>query len=1626
MIFNLIARYRALCITATLLLAASNANAQKVDLYALEKNIEYVGCVSACNHGSVNLVQSCLAQCPASDSAWELNGIAPIDEQDGYLAAVRYWDEGKNTYLCHRDRFVQDHWIDVIAIGDECKTADCPPQIPAAQCVDNDGDGLLAWKEELLHRSDSIADVACLDTSICGFAQTCEPQSIANLNLCTNRCAEGERCEAFSLEKVVDTTNELILLVHYNFSPVPATILDLEIDYDNNALTLIDARPLELLTAQNKDLSVVHMTARTFRLAVFNPNNLLPIPTGAIVELVFQRISSQPASVGFSHNSSARSHALAPYQGIGHSELLEDDLWSVDVRATENTKGLILSYNFDTREAPRDVPTPEALEATVNQLCTWSGTQCLKTINGRLTPDPVVLQRLRNVQQGASSTDASIAGVYGKAAYLDGVANHVELPVMLSGNAAKANTWNAQDFSVGLWFYVEDNARSTPQVIYSQNSGSERTQFGAVLKPHALCGDGNVGLVWFEGDALLYADPLQSPAQLAVALHEKLVSCAVSERHWHHFAFSLAAQMSQAQLYFDGVLSAVANMRNGQSFSATCPNIDNAGIVTMHLEGDKVLGASAPETIYMGVGENGLTGIVQVGANGLGRQKIVGGETFSASEPDYQPLSNKLVYSSNQSGNYEIWIANGDGSNARQVTFGFGDANRGIFARSPRWSQSGDAIVFESNVFDVSGDNNPGRGYQLYYTKVSDATELHYDAYLQRDAIKEIRLTGLEGEDEYNHVDAQFAQQTAAHEEVIVFNRSTTLSSDWSMRKLVVKQSAGSTFETPSTALFVDDVPVFGQQKRLLALGRRNLIVDGNAKPVDEVLYSMTSEFYQLQPNFSVVKSEGEDTIEVKIVYNGGLDPLTQIDNLYLEYNIDELVPDLRPEVSHIVDGLAKRASFAVQYPGSDPVVRIDVTSPYNETPMAAGTEIAIVTFQRLGMEAEPHLELIEHTTQQRFETRQVKSDNLPVDYSLATTEFVAPALFENVIAAQYSADGERVLLSGIHQGRPMLLVAKNNPVGVTVQDSEPLRIVEIAETVDGLSFKANERFYPCQWVGALRNPSDHAFLFGLQGGIDDLKMYNYVRTPYAFLSEAQRGHEVIVKANGEAPLDSRVASCSGTQDSACPAFHLCVDNACVLAPCDVHHPHCTDDYGRGECTLLPVALKAASGTEWACATECSNDYQCSKMQCEHGTCGFCSMPTGVCVECTEDAAGYAVGCPDRNSYECVAGACETECYSFSHGESTYLCDPASEYCERGRCHVAEWSWDDFYAVSLNGLADARTLKNIKADGNYFYESIDTLVPVEIEAYAQEDHGSAPVLRVTGMVGDMPVHLGDISIYTTTEAEARAHHYFVYTSWALTGLDLRMRVPRLPGAKIHSITNEIVDLPESLYVLGYPVGMSRIEKLRACNLRGDKSPACIAANRGDADLYMGMGRQTIIIKRVSVNDQSVALHSNWACSYENTTQPMDAGRRKKVFLGAPGAERSNEQIAFCSDPAHSVVCGDTTTELVNFKGAFSVGDALINCTYAKGDKIAGAMYQFAAPKVASTAGLMTETRSNCVVDGSGVEARPEGCYSYIGQDVSIDPLNTPALEIQGSTLDYDLFRFFANPCEVKPGMACPY
>ncbi len=64
--------------------------------------------------------------------------------------------------------------------------------------------------------------------------------------------------------------------------------------------------------------------------------------------------------------------------------------------------------------------------------------------------------------------------------------------------------------------------------------------------------------------------------------------------------------------------------------------------------------------------------------------------------PSYSPDATKIAFVSTRSGNFEIWLANEDGSHPTQLT-----KFDGAYVGTPRWSPSGRSLVFEARTGDM-------------------------------------------------------------------------------------------------------------------------------------------------------------------------------------------------------------------------------------------------------------------------------------------------------------------------------------------------------------------------------------------------------------------------------------------------------------------------------------------------------------------------------------------------------------------------------------------------------------------------------------------------------------------------------------------------------------------------------------------------------------------------------------------------------------------------------------------------------------------------------------------------------------------------------------------------------------
>ncbi len=87
-----------------------------------------------------------------------------------------------------------------------------------------------------------------------------------------------------------------------------------------------------------------------------------------------------------------------------------------------------------------------------------------------------------------------------------------------------------------------------------------------------------------------------------------------------------------------------------------------------------------------------------------------GSSTYYELHPDISPDGTRVIFASNRSGAYEIWMADRDGGNARQLT-----NFNGPFVAHPKWSPDGAAIAFDArpggniDLFTIRADGTGQR-----------------------------------------------------------------------------------------------------------------------------------------------------------------------------------------------------------------------------------------------------------------------------------------------------------------------------------------------------------------------------------------------------------------------------------------------------------------------------------------------------------------------------------------------------------------------------------------------------------------------------------------------------------------------------------------------------------------------------------------------------------------------------------------------------------------------------------------------------------------------------------------------------------------------------------------------------
>ena len=1628
--------------------------------------------------------QDCLARCGEAPRTWEKDGVHPVTRSDQELALLEYQQAQDPTQaiLCYADAeetivipgalcagAVCEQQAECTAeqcaasateplscavdpvLGEICwwpdtkRPAACPDLVCTAapahsqeDCTDTDSDGMPSWLEGAVPGFDpTVKNDVCNATAPCAIGEGCAYVPELGTGLCKPRACVGA-CTAFHLELVAQDDHELVVHLHYDHTPVPARVLDLYLTYDHAALTLHDSRALAPLSVHGKQVATSHLSNGALRVTVFDAEGTHPIPTGPIVELVFRRTSAGPTIIAFATDDALQTAAVAPLHGA-EASLADDALWGPAIAVGDaggSPAQLSVWYGFDSLSAPLTVSSAPSAAAL-----------CEKVADCALETDPVrraaFIGRLESLQAGALFGGDPISGVSGAAVWLDGTADHMRLPVDWRDPLAPI----AQSFSVATWFYTEGNSvaelKTTPQILFGHKGYDERTRFALLLRPEA---GGSMKLALLEGDVL----------QKAPAPKEVDIASGLALREWHHAGLVVDAALGKVEVYLDGVRMLTHTIKQPPALAA-CPQFFAATDVVLHEEGD-LAGGKPPEDLFLGIREAGLYGIARVEPSAVEPIPLVDDSEFSYRDPDYSPLLDRLVYAANVSGSFEIWVADGRGNQRRQLTRGFGDAVLGFSARHPRWAPDGSALVFESGAFDVLADDNTPRVKHLYVLpwdattneaalddlpsgSGDDGALLDYGALLASQAIGEVRVTA--GDLGRHHTNAHWLLgKTAASRGVLVLNAADPAGASTVVRAVLRDPTPLSTLEP---------VPGLDGDVRLLAAHHAEKAAAPQPIVTEHAFVVRSSTSFQFTSRYAVTESSG--TVEVRLTaqdfgancWDTNLNKIpdasedadgngnwnnddcypSAIDDLYVEFDGLALSPRLEDGAGNpltpgdVVTSLQKDLQLDVSYLDGRAFVRVAVVSPLNAKPLRPGL-IAALTFVQPGLDAPA-------VTVAPF-LRTMLDELLVKDLSTssAPAPFASANLFEQVEDAAFSPSGDRLLLAAIASARPVLL----RTTGLTGAGGAAKLLVKPAR-VRGVDWERQDRFMACNWIGAVQHPQSKALLSGFRGGLDEFKVWRGLRDPDAFRSEAERGREFIDGSD----VTSLLPSCS-TSHQDCPDYHLCVENVCRLVECNPEDPYACLQHG-GRCTLRPLAVeqefKGPGGKElfqWVCAADCDVDTQCFTEPCLNGPCRFCDTSSLTCIECRDAVKQLGElsiegieGCPDERSFRCESGACLSDCYTVEDGESVYLCDPATEYCDRGRCVLHEWSWWDLAPATLTGGGEMR--QDVAPEPGLlgwkgYTQAVDQRIPVTIAAYGVSDVSTPPEVIVEAKGGPFyPTwqRVGTLSVHATTSVAAQQNPVTLVVPHPFT--ELRMQLVTSPfenatggatglGDKDKDFCRDDITAAGgtdttvcdrraqgSRYSVGYALDIAPGDAIRACVEAG--GAGCPFAQAGEFD-YLRAGAPAAVIVDVQVRGASVmnAVTSNTVCAYggygAGALLPSDADGEKKVLYGDVATEQSPERDAFCAAGGD---CGPAgASGLVSFPVA-AKGFALLNCNVVDpGHQGEAAEVRIANIPIvtewpARAGAIVQDTGDTCLVEVTDTLNAP--CYAWTGGDAALDP-----------------------------------
>lgn len=1639
---------------AALALASASA-AAPLSLYELDAVPMALACRDACGTLPAIDRDTCGSACsPAVQPTWERNGVAPVDRMDWMLAILEYWDDNSGSLACVKDGVVKPIALCGGAVA--CEVAHKQP----GDCVDEDGDGLSGWEERAIGTDPKVKQTACTANAQCDFATECDFKFELGRSYCAPRaCAASGGCTAFHLEQVATNKQEVILQVSFDYSPTPATVLDLRVLYTATDLVLLDARPLPLLSASNKGVSVTHPAAGVLRLVVLGNATTEPVPNGRIIELVFQRVTTQPTTVRFDSSPIYRRNSMAPSQGAAQAALAQDSLWgaAISLGGTSDAAAprLVLAYSFDSLSKPQEYSNVPSAE----DLCAWMGpvacppSTAVTDVEKRLRTK--TLAALGLLQSGSMAAKTLIDGVNGKAVYFDGTWDHLDLPVALNAGPSTPLTVASQSSSLSTWLLPEgpsaDEGPGSYQVVWShQRADDESARYGVRLDVNQL-DSSKVDLSWFDdGRTDAQGRPLVMSFAVGLALHK-----------WVHLGLSFDPKPSEnapagvVRFFVDGQSKGSVALAAAPALS--CPVLGTDSVreppIALHTPGDN--GTSPGELIYLSTPQNGLFGVDRMDPTGFGLSSVVRPTDATVQDPDYSPLVDKVLYSSNKSGSAEIWIANGDGSNPQQVTTGFGDAVNGVFARRPRWAPDASGLIFESNAFHVAKGDNAPRVYHLYYVAY-DATPgaapptLNYQALALKDSLYTNRLTAgawqhtgvawLKGK---GTVPSPSGSGTDAVLGEIAYSKADPLYRAFTVEQLTIRAPLTATPQSPGEVRIPGSAADFESSVRLLAAKGRQV----NGEDRSRMLLQYERTLFVPSSNYSLVDSTTSgETTTVRVIHtppsNTSPESLpANIPGLYLAY--DEAVTSVDLQGSHGGTGL--KASGPGEADKTIDILDVGFTSPgkslrfvklsvngSTSQRIVPGAEIAVIRFVGRKDGKDLGLALKDRVVNRSLYVVDRARKDSPLQFAVRSD------LMEEVDQAAFSPDASQLVLSGVSRARPTLLRGKlvePQASGGTYSLSDEVVLSSAPTRVEGISWTRVERFTPCHRVAATRNPTSGLYGNAFRGGIDELKVYSYVRDPGAFLSDAQRGHEWLRAAGRDGVLPAIQPTCTGL-DTECPPYMVCnaQTNRCERMACN---PGAVDSCkGHGLCSYRPLSVESeTSGFDWLCSSECNADSQCFQRDCLNGPCRFCTA--GACNECNVVEKNYGsfkavetVGCPDSNGWACEYGNCVSQCYRIANGVSKYLCNPTEEYCLRGKCTPMQWDWSELGPSSLSSLGEMKVVP-LKS-----WIATEQKVPIDIQAWGVEDYAHSPELLVEGRIGGSAegflatwFPIGRILVYNRTQAEAQEKPYRLVTEYPITELRLRLVTPPLenfggastgygfPGDKVHRAAG-------SQFALGYALNLPTWASYVACDANPTEWGSC--ANRLSADpfrAYLRGGQPAAMVLDVRVNGMGVLMNTqtkNRICSYQGSSTPAALGEpQKKVFFGSIGLEDSNERHIFCKA---GVDCSGGTQEAVVSFDARSKGAALLNCNYydpqSPGES-AGLEMSFSAP-IFTAPGDTVENDNSCLVTevvDEKIVRRP--CFEIADGDAAIDVMNaSQVLDNKFGLLDFELFRFFAWPMPV--------